>query len=597
MVTERGHVVDSDAETLCALSAVSTVPGDVMRHLRWLDILGRDAVTLRFFHALSAAVTTLATSLPPRVPDSDSREMALLTTSRLLFLSFLETKAWLDSDFGFLANGFSDCMATGGSYQRRVLEPLFFGTLNTRAAERAPRARQFGRVPFLNGGLFSRTSVERIHRRSRFTDEALGALFGDVLVRFRFTAREDAATWSQTAIDPEMLGKVFESLMESGERKRGGVFYTPQHFVERVTHCALAASLQTAGLSADQAERVLSDDDHPRTPDHALLDRLSSFRILDPACGSGAFLVHALERLGHLRATLGDTRPLTHIRRFVLSRSIFGVDSNPTAVWLCELRLWLSAVIDSDERDYMQIAPLPNLDRQIRVGDSLSGNAFSDGDTRFPPSRTVAALRHRYSRSSGQRKLSLGRQLDLTERARSMSALDLAITAATFERREILRAARSRNLFDERATPPADARDRLLALRSRLRSLRRRRMAIARGAAPAFAYGTHFSDAADAGGFDAIIGNPPWVRVHNMSAEDRARYKEQYSVFRTSAWTDGARGARAGRGFAGQVDLAALFVERSTGLLTPNGTFGLLLPSKLWRSLSGGGLRQLILDR
>ncbi|HEY5086856.1 MAG TPA: N-6 DNA methylase, partial [Gemmatimonadaceae bacterium] len=597
MVTERGRVVDSDAETLAALSAASATPSDAMRHMRWLDILGRDAVTRRFFCALTGAVTSLAGSLPSHVPSADSREIALLMTSRLIFLSFLETKGWLNADFGFLANGFAECMASGGAYQRRVLEPLFFGTLNTRISERAPRARTFGRIPFLNGGLFSRTPVERIHRHSRLTDDALGALFGDVLVRYRFTAREDAVTWSQAAIDPEMLGKVFESLMESGDRKRGGVYYTPQRFVERVTLLTLSAALQRYGLPRDGAEQLLSDDHADVVPDPRLLDRVSRLRILDPACGSGAFLVYALERVARLRGALGDTHSPSDVRRSVLTRSIFGVDSSPTAVWLCELRLWLSAVIECDERDPMRLTPLPNLDRQIRVGDSLSGDGFGTKISRLLAPPPICGLRDRYTRANGRRKISLGRRLDLAERARAVDAIETAIISVGFERREIIRAARSRDLFDARTPPDANHRDRLVQLRALTRSLKRRRNAIVRGAAPAFAYPTHFADVADVGGFDVIIGNPPWVRVHNMPPEDRTRYRDQFSVYRAGAWTEGARGAHATSGFAGQTDLAALFLERSTDLLAPNGTLGLLLPAKLWRSLAGGGARQLTLER
>jgi hypothetical protein len=597
MLTDRGHVVDSDAETLCALSAASAVSGDVMRHMRWMDILGRDAVTRRFFRALSTATLGLSDSLPRGVPRTDAREMALLATSRLLFLSFLETKGWLDGDFGFLANGFAECMASGGGYQRSVLDPLFFGTLNTRATERAPRARKFGRIPFLNGGLFSRTVVERTHRHSRFTDDALGALFGDVLTRYRFTAREDAATWSQAAIDPEMLGKVFESLMEFGDRKRGGVYYTPHAFVERVTLRTLRASLEGYGLSRGRAEQLLADESVAVEPDSQLLDRVRGLRILDPACGSGAFLVHALERLARLRSALGDTGTQSNVRRSVLTRSIFGVDSSPTAVWLCELRLWLSTVIDSEEHDPMRVIPLPNLDRQIRVGDSLSGDTFAPANRGQTTSRGIHVLRDRYARSTGRRKVSLGKRLDVAERTRAIAAIDAAIAVARFERGEIVRCARSRDLFDARTPAEPRHRERLLKLRSSTRALERRRSAIMRGAVPAFSYPTHFADVAESGGFDVVIGNPPWVRVHNIPAEDRARHRDRFITYRAGAWAEGARGARASSGFAGQTDLAALFLERSTDLLAANGTLGLLLPSKLWRSLAGGGARQLVLQR
>ena len=596
MMTERGAVVDSDAETLCALSAAASVAGDVMRHMRWLDILGRDSVTRRFFVALSASVTTLTDSIPACVPRRDAREISILTTSRLLFLSFLESKGWLNSDFGFLANGFAEGMVAGGGYQRRVLEPLFFGTLNTRVSERAPRSRKFGRIPFLNGGLFARTSIERVHRHARFTDDAIGGLFGDVLVRYRFTAREDAANWSQAAIDPEMLGKVFESLMESGDRKRSGAFYTPQLFVERLTRLTMSSTLQRRGLSRDCAELLL-DDNGAAAANPEILRQVRELTILDPACGSGAFLVHVLERLARLRMSLGEDASPSDIRRSVLTCSIFGVDSNPTAVWLCELRLWLSAVIDSDEIDPMRVSPLPNLDRQIRVGDSLSGPAFGPSTLPWVGSATMHALRDRYTRASGRRKVTLARRLDIIERERTIANIDSAIAAARFERLELVRTTRTRDLFDNRTAPDARHRGRLSYLRSRLRALRTQRVATKRGGALAFAYPAHFADVATAGGFDAVIGNPPWIRIHNVSAEDRARYRDTFVVYRAGAWSDGARSARAGAGFAGQVDVAALFIERSIDLLAPDGTVGLLLPSKLWLSLAGGGVRQLILDR
>jgi hypothetical protein len=597
MLTERGSVVDSDAETVCALSAATAASGDVMRHMRWLDILGRDAVTRRFFRALSASVATLSSSLGPAVPPADRHQIALLTTSRLLFLSFLETKGWLNGDFGFIANGFADCMAKGGGYQRRVLEPLFFGTLNTRVSERAQRARAFGRIPFLNGGLFSRTSVERIHRHARLTDDAIGALFGDVLVRYRFTAREDAATWSQAAIDPEMLGKVFESLMESRDRKRDGVYYTPYRFVERVTLLTLRAVLERHGVPRERAERLLNDEGSACEPDSALLEQVRALRILDPACGSGAFLVHALERVARLRISLGETAHPSEVRRAVLTQSIFGVDSSATAVWLCELRLWLSTVIDSDERNPMRVTPLPNLDRQIRIGDSLSGVGFNITARSERSSPTTSALRDRYACATGRRKAALGRRLDVVERTRAIAAIDSALIAAEFERREIIRAARARDLFEARTPPPAKRRDRILQLRDSIRELRRRRVRVMRGETPAFSYRAHFADVAASGGFDVIVGNPPWVRMHNMKPADRARYRENFELFRSSGWADGARGAKAASGFASQTDLAALFLERSTDLLAVGGTLGLLLPSKLWHSLAGGGARHLMLKR
>jgi len=197
---QRDRVTQSDAETLCTLAAVGG-EADLLTHARWLDVLGREAITNRFFRTLERTVEELGSSLSGRIDRDDRRELALLYASRLIFLSFLQTKGWLDGDFSFLANGYMQCINGGGRYQRRVLEPLFFGTLNVRLRSRSRRAREFGRIPFLNGGLFSRSHLEKRHRASVFSDEAFGNAFGELLSRYRFSGREDTVDWSEASID------------------------------------------------------------------------------------------------------------------------------------------------------------------------------------------------------------------------------------------------------------------------------------------------------------------------------------------------------------------------------------------------------------
>ena len=223
LLVDRRNIVDSDAETLCALGSVLE-PVDVLTHARWVAILGREAVTRRFYRDLEGLVAALATRALGSAPADARREIALLYASRLLFLSFLEAKEWLDGDRSFLARRYDECTADRGAFQRRVLVPLFFGTLNTRTGARAARARALGRVPFLNGGLFARSPVERRYHALEFRDEELGAFLSDLLGRYRFTAREESTDWSEAAIDPEMLGRAFESMMASHERHSTGAF-------------------------------------------------------------------------------------------------------------------------------------------------------------------------------------------------------------------------------------------------------------------------------------------------------------------------------------------------------------------------------------
>ena len=585
LLCNRDRLFESDAETLCALSAASG-DTDLTTHARWLDVLGREAITRRFFRTLRAVVGELADSLGGRVNHAERQELALLYISRLLFLSFFETKGWLDGDFGFLSNGYSRCISSGGSYQKKVLEPLFFGTLNTAVKARSDRARGFGRIPFLNGGLFARSHLEKRWRDCVFTDEAFGNAYGFLLSRYRFSAREDSSVWSEASIDPEMLGKAFEALMASDERKTSGAFYTPQALVEEVVARALDSALPQTN-TVQRATKI----DGARA-----LKRLQSIRVLDPACGSGAFLVHVLERIAAMRVESGEHGSIAEVRRRVLMTSIFGVDLNPMAVWLCELRLWLSIVIERSDSDPMTVVPLPNLDRHIRVGDSLAGGPF-DNKVRFGGGRKLTTLRNRYMRARGTRKQTLARAMDREERDAAINVLRRETARLTAIRKELLIGLRTRDLFGERHHADRDARSHLAQIRSRIRETKRREAKLRDGAALPFSFAAHFSDVAAGGGFDLIVGNPPWVRIHQIPESSKERLRQEFEVYRNAAWEAGATIAGAGSGFGAQVDMAALFAERSWGLLGPGATMALLLPSKLWRALAGGGIRRLLLER
>ena len=591
LLVDRARIVDSDAETVRLLEDAVDArhEADVLTHTRWIDVLGREALGRRFYRALEQQVAMLGASLTRGHPD-DRREVALLYCSRLLFLSFLEAKGWLDGDSSFLAHGFDHCMASGGSYHRRVLLPLFFGTLNTPSPARAATARALGRIPFLNGGLFALAPAERRLRRVHFSDDTFGQLYGQLLGRYRFTAREESAQFTEAAVDPEMLGKAFESLMREDERKSSGSFYTPYGLVERATAAALARIVQ----ASPETCHVSSLTELAEVTQCALRSRLEDITIVDPACGSGAFLVHALERIAALRAEAGDLRGAAVIRRDVLTHSIFGVDRNPTAVWLCELRLWLSVVIECDVTDPLAVPPLPNLDRNVRVGDSLAGWAFDASAPRG--ARRLRRLRERYARSTGPRKAALARQLDREERALALSAVEREIETIGAARRDLLMMLRGRDLFGARHEATSAERARAHELRVHIAALRADRKRLLAGGALPFSFAIHFADAAERGGFDVVLGNPPWVRLHRIPASDRESLRQRYRVFRAAAWEGGAERAHAGAGFAAQVDLAALFVERSLRLLRPAGVLSLLLPVKLWQSLSAGGLRRMLTE-
>ena len=597
---DRQRIVDSDADTIRALASVPT-EHDRVCHARWTDILKRDALSARFYRTLDKLVRQLALTAEGKASREERDELALLCASRLLFLAFLEAKGWLAGERGFLLKHCARYLEQGGRLHERFLRPLFFGTLNTPVNQRSGAAKVFGAVPFLNGGLFSPTRLEQQRRTLTFSDDAIVALIGDLLDRYRFTAREDSSTWSEAAVDPEMLGRAFECLMATDERRRSGSFYTPPGLVQQTVNDAMSAAIPALNVDALQPSRLsdqrtaVADDGSSSntlafTPE--IVKRLETLHVLDPACGSGAFLVHTLEHIADLLAKAGDTRSTHVIRRDVLTRSIFGVDRNPMAVWLCELRLWLSVVIECPETEPAKIPPLPNLDHNIRVGDTLTA-----GDLKFasPSARALTKLRLRYARATGSRKRTLATLMDADERQRAVSESTRMIDATTNTRRELLENVRRRDLFGDRTPPTRKDRTRLEQIRDTLREQRSHRHRIVMGGALPFRFAAHFADVASEG-FDLVIGNPPWVRPHNLPVAERTRLRIEYRTLRDAAWKVGAQRAGAGAGFAAQADLAVAFVERGAELLKPSGVLALLLPAKLWRSLAGGGVRRYLTE-
>ena len=137
----------------------------------------------------------------------------------------------------------------------------------------------------------------------------------------------------------------------------------------------------------------------------------------------------------------------------------------------------------------------------------------------------------------------------------------------------------------------------LARIKAELKAARRESRRLSEGAALPFSFAARFGDVASTGGFSIVIGNPPWIRTHSLDPQSRVDFRRRYSVFRNAAWMGGSEAASAGRGFGSQVDVAALFVERSLELLREDGVSALIVPSKLWKSLAGGGVRSLLMQR
>ena len=538
--------------------------------LRVSDALATEAVTARFFRAFRDTLERLSNRIPAPRSRTDRHTLALTALTRVLFLYFVQAKGWLDEDPHYLIHRFESALTRGRAFQRHVFDPLCFGALNRPPRERSPTARALGRMPFLNGGLFEPTRLERQHGVARWSNLDWREAFDDLFERFHFSVVEgDGAN----VIAPDMLGRVFEGVMHPEERRRSGSYYTPAALVRDVIRAGLEAVLVgRLGLAPSAAERWIYQREAPSpAPD------LRHLTVLDPAVGSGAFLLGALDEIAALRETAGAAR--RGIRREVLATSLYGVDLNLTAVRLAELRLWL-ALVAGEESDLTRIAPLPNLDGHVRHGDalldplaaaiSLTGSSPAVGTEL--DMRRLATARQAVYEVTGPAKRKALRELASVEAALTRALLERATAAIEGRLRAMLSAARERDLFGRVRGLDAQDRVRLRRLRESRSNLSAARRRLARdGEAPFFAFESHFGDVVARGGFDLVAGNPPWVRGERLPTQVREGLAVRYP-----SWQ-----ATRDRGFAHLPDLAVAFVDRALELTAPGGAAALLVPAKL----------------
>ncbi|HJS44278.1 MAG TPA: N-6 DNA methylase [Gemmatimonadales bacterium] len=539
--------------------------------LRISEVLTSEGVTPRFFRAFRQTLDRLTDRLTMPRSRTDRHALALTALTRVLFLYFIQSKGWLDGDTRYVSRLLDRALSSRRHFHRSFFHALCFGALNRPVERRSRAARALGNIPFLNGGLFETTWLERQHGPAEWSNADWRTAFDDLFERFHFSAREhDAGDF----VAPDMLGRVFEGVMEAGERRTSGSYYTPASLVREIVKAGLEAALTARfGLSAAVAARWVHDSVAPNGA--PLLHR---FTVLDPAAGSGAFLLGAFDELVALRRAAGEG-PALVVKRDVLAHSLFGVDLTPTAVRLSELRLWLALVADDDTVDIGAIAPLPNLDGHVRQGDalldpltlaaSLGGRAIraSTADT-----RRLTTARQRLFELAGPEKRAAQAELNRAEAALAHRLLNDGIAMLEVAIGELLNLGRERDLFGHHRGLAADQRVRLERLRSSLRELRAARRKLRRdGAAPFFCFETFLGDVVSDGGFDLVIGNPPWVRAERLAPRVRETLATRYSCWRSNGL----------KGFAHLPDLAVAFTERAFELARPRGTVALLVPAKL----------------
>ncbi len=470
---------------------------------------------------------------------------------RIVFLHFLQKKGWLCGDTNFMLNTFSQSNRRS-DYLESVLEPLFFGILNTEPAKREQvfsrngwqqdLVEKWANIPYLNGGLFERDEVDNL--RIVLPESIFSNLFA-FLASYNFTVDENDPDDAEIGVDPEMLGKIFESLLEDNKAK--GAFYTPKEIVRYMCKESLIAHL--ASKLPDVADGVVRAfvESHEMQPDlepyrGVLESTLREVKICDPAIGSGAFPMGLLNELWRCREALGTQMSRLELKKEIIENNIYGVDIERGAIDIARLRFWLSIVVDSEKAE-----PLPNFDYKFMQGNSLI-ESYGGFDLSRIAGKTVG-------RPSTSTQLVIGLDSDLS-RKNLQKLLHEYFSVTDHQKKATMRH----------------------AINAEVKTL------IRESVGDFFLWHTWFKDIFDKGGFDIVIGNPPYGAKY--SEECKRYYKEHYVTAKTITGKQKA-----------SLDTFTLFIEHGYNILKTNGNLAFIVPIALTSSDSLSGIHRILLEK
>jgi hypothetical protein len=648
---------------------------------QWSSAFDVEKVTDRFFKDFRDLFESRKEALEKKIKSSAERHAFVQRLlNRLLFLSFLQKKRWMKAPntphpkATYLFDLFDQAEAQGENFYEVYLHDLFFNALNrphsTDAANRNRVENHLGIVPFLNGGLFDRMDDWDDAGQLKLDNDFFQPILGKegLLRRYNFTVTESTPLNQEVAVDPEMLGKVFETVVLTSEeadeyqapnlRKATGSYYTPRIVVTFIVREELKSDLtaRVKGLRKENLTRLMewdalagiTQDDRSKLRElvtgeqaDAILARVETLRVCDPAIGSGAFALGLLHELLNLRLLCGNISgfkdPLREkrnaafdIKKHIIENNIYGVDLQAKAVEICKLRLWLSLIVDyelgADPDDsthtaftnaIANIPALPNLGFKIKRGDSLldlvQGKVFRLKDIQYNADMQAAVnqLQKFHTQFFSENDPDIKRDLRLkalAERTR-LSRLQIEAQLKALENRN----AKQGDMFAVKETKAAiqeakAERERLEDVlagiqetEKELKKLTSKRLSDKNDAALAaleslreneaitFAWELDFPEIffemtapaatmtgkmglvnetkgqmelaapeSKRGGFDIMVGNPPFVTARN--AEKRELYRER--------WKETA---------IQKFQLVSPFFQRSFGLLNQNGYLGFIV--------------------
>lgn len=561
-----------------------------------IDAFSVEPLNKAFFREYKLVFDSLLAEVKPHVADDETaRLFTQRLLNRLMFLYFIQKKGWMtfENDPNYLRRIFDDALTRGHDFYRdRLYYVFFYGLSNTAESKEIHNKAELeairGTLPYLNGGLFE---PEKDGLDEKGKVPLANGRFGEVLglfERYNFTIDESTPFEVQVAVDPEMLGKVFEELVTG--RHESGSYYTPRTVVSFMCREALKHAL--AGTDTSEAITKLVDQNDGRniTDPEKVLNRLRDLKICDPACGSGAYLLGMLQELLHVREALFASTAIAKDaqykwKREIIENNIYGVDLDRFATQIAALRLWLSLAIESEEPH-----PLPNLKYKIGCGDSLLAPIEAVGQT---PDLHRRALIEQFR----------ARKKEYTD---ADSHLEKAEAEAEIERLRV-EIARTLHHLPE---PPSPAK--LILARNSVEPLRSKIQEGVRGGNKALAetnqkkldslladiakweaeqtvdhydtknvfdWSVEFADVFEEGGFDVVLANPPYIQLQRMGAIADKYASAGFETF-----------ARTG-------DIYCLFYELGQKLLKPNGVVCYITSNKWMRAAYGANTRQFFAEK
>ncbi|ADT85187.1 Eco57I restriction-modification methylase domain-containing protein [Thermococcus barophilus] len=529
---------------------------------------------------------------PLDATEEDKQKFAVVLMNRLIFVKFLEDKGLVPG--GLLKRTFEEWRNSSVpvSYYKAYLEPLFFGVFNTPEEERDRKViEHFRDIPYLNGGLFRENL--RNEKQYDIPDDNVMEEIIKFLERYDFTLGSKS---NEESLDPDILGHVYEKLINllTNKGQKGlGAYYTPEEVtrtivkstVEPVVIKKLKEVLKKWGwqeqlLNFSTLDEVLNED-RPITRDGRVLkdflDEINKMKILDPAVGSGHFLISVLKELLEIKkrvhSLIGEEFNTYKLKLEIILNNLYGVDIDETAVEVAKLRLWLALIEDLDV-DAVRRGDviLPNIEYNVRVGNSLVGW--------IGERLTIATLDYPYDKKVegifiGLKALATGEEAVKIKKAEELLK-DHSSTVKDYVEAYCILYEIYKNNVGKKA---AILKEILESIRRRIyqrvsgeyfnfindtineNRRKKKKIKFDEDILKPFHWVVDFGWIMKEGGFDIIIGNPPYGNILSNIEKDiiDTRYREEEATY--------------------SVDSFLAFMRRSQELLKDGGYLGFIIPA------------------